>query len=67
MPAYFCEKTGVRIVKPGVSKSVDPVNGHDECLEIDGQIVLVSELGKQPAQATESAPSQSFASSKKNK
>lgn len=27
--AFFCTKTGVRIVAPGVSKEVDPVNGQD--------------------------------------
>jgi hypothetical protein len=30
MNAYFCSKTGVRIVAPGVSKAVDPTNGQDE-------------------------------------
>lgn len=30
MNAYFCEKTGVRIVAPGVSKAVDPEKGHAE-------------------------------------
>jgi hypothetical protein len=28
--AYFCERTGVRLVAPGVSKTIDPVNGVDE-------------------------------------
>ena len=40
MAAYFCEKTGVRIVAPGMSKDVDPVNGKDECREFKGEIVL---------------------------
>lgn len=26
---YFCEVSGVRIVAPGVSREVDPVNGVD--------------------------------------
>lgn len=30
MSVFFCQQTGVRIVAPGVSKSVDPVNGQDE-------------------------------------
>jgi hypothetical protein len=30
MKAYFCERTGVRLVAPGVSKSIDPVHGIDE-------------------------------------
>lgn len=34
--AFFCTKSGARIAKPGVSKSVDPVNGHDEVVEVDG-------------------------------
>lgn len=29
MPAYFCAQTGVRLVEPGVSKTVDPANGKD--------------------------------------
>ncbi len=37
MPAYFCEKTGVRIAAPGVSKSVDPVNGQDEITESESE------------------------------
>jgi hypothetical protein len=28
--AYFCTKTGVRLVAPGKSKRVDPINGVDE-------------------------------------
>ena len=31
MTAHFCIKSGARIVAPGVSKSVDPINGVDEC------------------------------------
>ncbi len=31
--AFFCAKTGVRIVAPGVSKAVDPENGQDEYTE----------------------------------
>lgn len=30
MNAYFCTKTGLRIVAPGVCKAVDPDNGQDE-------------------------------------
>jgi hypothetical protein len=30
---YFCEKTGVRLVAPGVSKAVDPEHGQDEYTE----------------------------------
>jgi len=33
--AYFCTKTGKRIVAPGVCKEVDPENGQDECNEGD--------------------------------
>lgn len=33
MNAYFCTTTGLRIVAPGVCKSVDPVNGKDEYSE----------------------------------
>lgn len=33
MSVYFCTSTGVRIVAPGVSKAVDPVNGQDEYRE----------------------------------
>lgn len=31
--AFFCTKTGVRIVAPGMSKSADPINGVDEYSE----------------------------------
>lgn len=42
--AHFCSKTGTRIAKPGVSKAVDPENGHDEVeLDEDGAEVLVGE------------------------
>lgn len=34
--ACFCEKTGVRIAAPGVSKAVDPQGGQDEVIEVDG-------------------------------
>lgn len=34
--AFFCEKTGVRIAAPGVCKACDPINGHDEVVEVDG-------------------------------
>jgi len=27
---YFCRETGVRLVAPGVSKAIDPVNGVEE-------------------------------------
>lgn len=27
---YFCERTGKRLVEPGVSKDVDPKNGKTE-------------------------------------
>ncbi len=37
MNAYFCEKTGVRIAAPGVSKSVDPEKGQDEFSESPSQ------------------------------
>lgn len=40
MPAFFCTVSGVRIVAPGVSKDVDPEMGHDECREIDGDLVI---------------------------
>lgn len=30
---FFCSQTGVRIAGPGVSKDVDPENGHDEVVE----------------------------------
>jgi peptidoglycan hydrolase CwlO-like protein len=33
MSAYFCTKTGTRIVAPGVCKDCDPVNGKDAVLE----------------------------------
>lgn len=33
MPAFFCEKSGLRLVAPGVSKLVDPINGVDEFKE----------------------------------
>lgn len=33
MKAYFCAKTGLRIVAPGVCKAVDPKNGVDEYSE----------------------------------
>lgn len=33
---HFCEKSGARIANPGVSKAIDPINGHDEVIEIDG-------------------------------
>jgi hypothetical protein len=36
MKAYFCEKTGVRIVAPGVCKAVDPIKGQDEFNEAEG-------------------------------
>lgn len=37
--AHFCNVTGARIAKPGVSKSVDPVDGQDEVFELpDGSI-----------------------------
>jgi len=31
--AFFCTETGVRIVAPGKSKAVDPINGVDEFSE----------------------------------
>jgi hypothetical protein len=27
---FFCHQTGVRLVAPGVSKTVDPINGVEE-------------------------------------
>ncbi len=33
MSVFFCKETGVRIVAPGVSKSVDAIAGHDECCD----------------------------------
>lgn len=41
---FFCTKTGVRIAAPGVSKAVDPKDGHDEVVEIDGEVVLASKV-----------------------
>jgi len=31
--AYFCEKDGLRIAKPGMCKTCDPKNGHEEASE----------------------------------
>lgn len=31
--AYFCQKTGKRLVAPGVCKDVDPERGVDEYIE----------------------------------
>lgn len=33
MLVYFCHFTGARLVAPGVSKTIDPVNGQDEFVE----------------------------------
>jgi len=44
MPAYFCTKTGARIVAPGVSKAVDPVNGQEECTADDEHVKTKREL-----------------------
>lgn len=49
--AYFCEKTGVRIVEPGVCKAVDPVNGKDEV-----QVSIEALEPAAPAPVTESEP-----------
>ena len=49
--AFFCTNTGVRISAPGVSKAVDPVNGHDEVIELDGVEMTVAQtesLAKKP-------------------
>jgi DNA anti-recombination protein RmuC len=52
MSAYFCEKTGVRIAKPGVSKLVDPVKGQElaeppaEPAGEQSREQLVEELGR---------------------
>lgn len=54
--AFFCTKTGVRIAKPGVSKAVDPVNGHDEVIEVDGEERVVKAKPAKPADAKPGAP-----------
>lgn len=51
--AFFCNQTGVRIAAPGVSKSVDPVNGQDEVVELaDGTEAPVSLVEAAAAAAT---------------
>lgn len=51
--AFFCDVTGVRIAAAGVSKSVDPVNGQDEVIELpDGSL---KKVGHEPA-ATNKQP-----------
>lgn len=40
MAFHFCSKTGARIVAPGVSKSVDPVNGQDEVVYLELPMVV---------------------------
>lgn len=63
MPAYFCTETNVRITHPGKSKSVDPANGYDECIETeDGRTILVADLLAAQALAASPAPSPSATS-----
>lgn len=47
--AHFCTQTGARIAAPGVSKAVDPENGHDEIIEVDGEEVVVKTKRAKPA------------------
>lgn len=58
--AFFCEKTGVRIVAPGVSKSVDPVNGQDDFAE-------PSDSSAQPTGPQSAAQPKAAASASKEK
>lgn len=53
-PAFFCTETGVRIVAPGKSKSVDPVNGVDEYREPAPK----AEPAKKPAPKSETKPAE---------
>lgn len=54
--AFFCEKTGARIVAPGVSKAVDPTNGVDECIELaDGSERIITPGGEPPAEPPKGA------------
>lgn len=61
--AYFCEKSGVRIAGPGVSKAIDPAKGHDEVVvDDDGNETAVkaakpkAEPKPKPAPAPEPKP-----------
>lgn len=44
--AFFCTKTGVRIAGIGVSKSVDPKDGHEEVVEHEGVEMSLVEFEK---------------------
>lgn len=64
--AYFCEKSGVRIVAPGVSKTVDPDNGHDEFSEPAAPVAIAEpskavdpDATPAPSASTESKPAKS--------
>jgi len=65
MPAYFCTKTGARIVAPGVSKAVDPVNGHEECTADDDEHVKTKKELREDAAAELAADKKEAAAEKK--
>lgn len=54
--AFFCTKTGVRIAAAGVSKAVDPENGHDEVIEVDGVEVTVASSAPAKPKGEKPAP-----------
>lgn len=61
--AFFCNKTGVRIAKPGVCKACDPIEGHDEVVEVDGVEKIVGAKAEK-AEAPKAAENKAATSSK---
>jgi len=64
MPAYFCTKSGARIVAPGVSKAVDPVNGQDECTADDDEHVKTKKELREDAKEEAAAEKKEAAAEK---
>lgn len=51
MPAFFCTKTGVRIIAPGICKDVDPVNGQDVYRESEAAPSVDDDKTTKPAKS----------------